>query len=84
MRLICVVVRVGMNKHGSRYSPFPATHGDTFGSKHAATKAEMPHIATGAAALLAPFSSMPTYEVVRQTTAARPAQVGLPGWPVET
>lgn len=43
---------------GEIYSLFPATCGDTFGSKYAATNAGMLYTAKGTASLLVPFSSI--------------------------
>ncbi|WAC26582.1 oxalate/formate MFS antiporter [Ancylobacter sp. SL191] len=43
---------------GEIYSLFPATCGDTFGSKFAATNAGMLYTAKGTAALLVPFASI--------------------------
>ena len=43
---------------GEIYSLFPATCGDTFGSKYAATNAGMLYTAKGTAALLVPFASL--------------------------
>ena len=45
---------------GEIYSLFPATSGDTFGSKYAAANAGLLYTAKGTAALLVPFSSMLT------------------------
>jgi len=45
---------------GEIYSLFPATCGDTFGSRYAATNAGMLYTAKGPAALLVPFSSLLT------------------------
>ncbi|MDE1179820.1 oxalate/formate MFS antiporter [Paraburkholderia sp.] len=45
---------------GEIYSLFPATCGDTFGSKFAATNAGLLYTAKGTAALLVPFSSVIT------------------------
>jgi OFA family oxalate/formate antiporter-like MFS transporter len=45
---------------GEIYSLFPATCGDTFGPKYAATNAGMLYTAKGTAALLVPFSSLLT------------------------
>ena len=42
---------------GEIYSLFPATCGDTYGSKYAATNAGLLYTAKGTAALLVPFSS---------------------------
>ena len=43
---------------GEIYSLFPATCGDTFGAKHAATNAGMLYTAKGTAALLVPLASL--------------------------
>ena len=43
---------------GEIYSLFPATCGDTFGSKYAATNAGLLYTAKGAAALLVPVASL--------------------------
>jgi OFA family oxalate/formate antiporter-like MFS transporter len=43
---------------GEIYSLFPATSGDTFGSRHAATNAGMLYTAKGTAALLVPLTSV--------------------------
>ncbi|MDR7038713.1 MULTISPECIES: oxalate/formate MFS antiporter [Methylobacterium] len=43
---------------GEIYSLFPATCGDTFGSKYAATNAGMLYTAKGTAAFLVPFASL--------------------------
>ncbi len=43
---------------GEIYSLFPATSGDTFGSKFAATNAGMLYTAKGTAALLVPLASV--------------------------
>jgi OFA family oxalate/formate antiporter-like MFS transporter len=45
---------------GEIYSLFPATCGDTFGPKFAATNAGLLYTAKGTAALLVPFSSVLT------------------------
>ncbi|GJE54801.1 MULTISPECIES: oxalate/formate MFS antiporter [Methylobacterium] len=45
---------------GEIYSLFPATCGDTFGSKYAATNAGLLYTAKGTAALIVPFSSVLT------------------------
>jgi OFA family oxalate/formate antiporter-like MFS transporter len=45
---------------GEIYSLFPATCGDTFGPKFAATNAGLLYTAKGTAALLVPFSSVIT------------------------
>lgn len=45
---------------GEIYSLFPATCGDTFGSKYAATNAGLLYTAKGTAALIVPFSSILT------------------------
>jgi OFA family oxalate/formate antiporter-like MFS transporter len=45
---------------GEIYSLFPATSGDTFGTKFAAANAGLLYTAKGTAALLVPFSSMLT------------------------
>ena len=45
---------------GEIYSLFPATCGDTFGSKYAATNAGLLYTAKGTAALLVPFTSVIT------------------------
>lgn len=45
---------------GEIYSLFPATCGDTFGSKNAATNAGLLYTAKGTAALIVPFSSILT------------------------
>ena len=45
---------------GEIYSLFPATCGDSFGSKYATTNAGLLYTAKGTAALLVPFSSMLT------------------------
>jgi len=45
---------------GEIYSLFPATVGDTFGSKYAATNAGMLYTAKGTASLLVPFTSIIT------------------------
>jgi len=43
---------------GEIYSLFPATCGDTFGSKYAATNAGMLYTAKGTASALVPFASL--------------------------
>jgi OFA family oxalate/formate antiporter-like MFS transporter len=45
---------------GEIYSLFPATCGDTFGPKYAATNAGLLYTAKGTAALLVPFTSIIT------------------------
>ena len=43
---------------GEIYSLFPATCGDTFGSKYAATNAGLLYTAKGTAALIVPYTSV--------------------------
>ena len=43
---------------GEIYSLFPATNGDTYGSKYAAANAGLLYTAKGTAALLVPLSSV--------------------------
>ena len=45
---------------GEIYSLFPATCGDTFGSKYAATNAGLLYTAKGTAALIVPYTSVLT------------------------
>src|ERR1700688_3092314 len=44
--------------YGEIFSLFPATHGDTFGAKYAASNAGMLYTAKGAGALLVPFAAI--------------------------
>ena len=43
--------------YGEIFSLFPATQGDTFGSRYAAANAGMLYIAKGAGALFVPFAA---------------------------
>ena len=49
---------------GEIYSLFPATCGDTFGSKYAATNAGLLYTAKGTAALIVPYTSVLTTNAV--------------------
>jgi OFA family oxalate/formate antiporter-like MFS transporter len=53
-----LVTAVYFGVYGEIFSLFPATQGDTFGSKYAASNAGMLYTAKGAGALLVPFAAV--------------------------
>jgi OFA family oxalate/formate antiporter-like MFS transporter len=56
--LYVLVTPLYISMYGSIYSLFPATQGDTFGSKYAAANNGMLYTAKGAGTLLVPFASI--------------------------
>jgi len=53
-----LITAVYFGVYGEIFSLFPATQGDTFGSKYAASNAGMLYTAKGAGALLVPFAAL--------------------------
>jgi len=56
--LFVLVTALYFGVYGEIFSLFPATQGDTFGSKYAASNAGMLYTAKGAGSLLVPFSAI--------------------------